>query len=180
MFDLGCGNGSVAAALAARGYDMSGADPSEHGIAIGRSQYPNLNLFNRSGYQDLASEFGCFPVVVCLEVVEHLYYPRRLLKTAFDLVEPGGSLLLSTPFHGYMKNLLLAATGRLERHFDVLEDNGHIKFFSEQTLRQLILEAGFSMAEFHFLGRIPAISKSMLVRAIKGPLRNGAVQGGPG
>ena len=107
VFDLGCGNGSVAAALAARGYDMSGADPSEHGIAIGRSQYPNLNLFNRSGYQDLASEFGCFPVVVCLEVVEHLYYPRRLLKTAFDLVEPGGSLLPSTPFHGYMKNFPL-------------------------------------------------------------------------
>ena len=33
VFDLGCGNGSVASALASRGYDVTGVDPSEQGIA---------------------------------------------------------------------------------------------------------------------------------------------------
>ena len=35
-FDLGCGNGSVAAAVAARGWKVSGVDPSDDGIARAR------------------------------------------------------------------------------------------------------------------------------------------------
>ncbi|MEN0072973.1 MAG: methyltransferase domain-containing protein [Paracraurococcus sp.] len=165
VFDLGCGNGSVSAAIAERGYKVTGVDPSERGVALGQARYPKVTLLNRSGYDDLAAEFGTFPLVTCLEVIEHVYYPRKLLKTAFDLVQPGGVLCLSTPFHGYLKNLLLALSGHLDRHFDVLEDNGHIKFFSVPTLRRLLVEAGFTEIEFHLIGRMPVIAKSMMVTA---------------
>jgi 2-polyprenyl-6-hydroxyphenyl methylase/3-demethylubiquinone-9 3-methyltransferase len=36
---------------------------------------------------------------------------------------------VTTPYHGYVKNLALAVTGQLDRHWQPWRDGGHIKFF---------------------------------------------------
>jgi 2-polyprenyl-6-hydroxyphenyl methylase/3-demethylubiquinone-9 3-methyltransferase len=167
LLDLGCGNGSATAFLAEKDFAVVGVDPSEQGIAIAQSRHPDLTFVQASCYEDLSARFGRFPFVVSMEVIEHLYWPRLLLKSAYDLLEPGGRLVLTTPYHGYLKNLALALTGQMDRHFDVTTDDGHIKFFSEQTLRELVQEAGFRSAEFRFVGRIPAFAKSMLLIATR-------------
>jgi len=167
LLDLGCGNGSAAAHLAKKGFDVVGVDASEEGIKLAKSRHSGLRFFQASCYEDLSSNFGKFPFVICIEVIEHLYWPRLLLKCAYDLLEPGGRLILTTPYHGYLKNLALALTGKMDGHFDSMTDDGHIKFFSERTLRELVMEAGFQRVDFRFVGRIPAFAKSMLVTAVK-------------
>jgi len=167
VFDLGCGNGAVAAALAARGYAVTGVDPSVEGIAAARRFYPDLRLEPGSAYDDLGAKFGRFDAVVSLEVVEHVYNPRKYAATLFDLVAADGIAVVSTPYHGYWKNLALAATGTFDRHFTALWDHGHIKFWSVRTLRALLAEAGFGAIEFHRVGRVPALAKSMIAVARK-------------
>jgi 2-polyprenyl-6-hydroxyphenyl methylase/3-demethylubiquinone-9 3-methyltransferase len=170
VFDLGCGNGSVAAALASDGYDICGVDPSTEGIAQARSAHPHLRLEAGSAYENLAARFGRFPAVVSLEVVEHVYAPRDYARTLFDLVEPGGMALVSTPYHGYWKNLALAVTGGMDRHFTALWDHGHIKFWSIPTLSDLLRETGFEAPRFLRVGRVPPLAKSMVAVARK-PMR---------
>lgn len=170
LFDLGCGNGSVGAQLATEGWSVTGVDPSTLGIAQARKAYPHLRFEEGSAYDDLAARFGQFPVVISLEVVEHAYAPRDYAKTLFDLTEPGGTAIVSTPYHGYFKNLALALTGKLDSHFTALWDNGHIKFWSVATLTTLLTEAGFGDVRFHRVGRIPALAKSMIAVA-KRPFR---------
>jgi len=167
IFDLGCGNGAVAAHLSRLGYEVHGVDTSEEGIAIAKEDHPDIDLHQRSVYEPLALDFGQFPVVLSLEVIEHLYYPRKLCSTALDLLEPGGTLILSTPYHAYLKNLALALTGRLDSHFTALWDHGHIKFFSPRTLEKLLREAGFANISFRRVGRIPPFAKSMIAVAGK-------------
>jgi 2-polyprenyl-6-hydroxyphenyl methylase/3-demethylubiquinone-9 3-methyltransferase len=163
VFDLGCGNGNVAAQLSRDGYEVSGVDPSTEGVAQARAAYPHLRLETGSANDDLVAHFGRFPAVISLEVIEHVYAPRDLARTLFDLVEPGGMVLLSTPYHGYWKNLALALTGRLDHHFTALWDHGHIKFWSVRTLGQLLREAGFEDLRFLRVGRVPALARSMIV-----------------
>ncbi|RWC35180.1 MAG: class I SAM-dependent methyltransferase [Mesorhizobium sp.] len=167
VFDLGCGNGSVAAALAGGGYDVCGVDPSTEGITQACAAYPHLRLEIGSAYDDLVARFGRFPAVISLEVVEHVYAPRDYARTLFDLVEPGGIALVSTPYHGYWKNVVLAATGELDRHFTALWDHGHIKFWSIRTLAILLREAGFEDVRFSRVGRLPMLAKSMIAVARK-------------
>jgi SAM-dependent methyltransferase len=157
LFELGCGNGSVANALARQGWDVTGVDPSIQGIALANAQYPELKLFEGSAYDNLAEQFGQFPVVTSLEYAAAL----------FDLVAPGGTAIVSTPFHGYWKNLALALTGKMDSHFTALWDNGHIKFWSVKTLGELLREAGFVDIRFRRVGRIPALAKSMVAVARK-------------
>jgi 2-polyprenyl-6-hydroxyphenyl methylase/3-demethylubiquinone-9 3-methyltransferase len=162
IFDLGCGNGSNAAVLASEGYDVRGVDPSTEGIAQARAAHPHLRLEVGSAHDDLVGRYGRFPAVISLEVVEHVYAPRDFARTLYDLVEPGGMALVSTPYHGYWKNLALALTGKMDAHFTSLWDHGHIKFWSVRTLGQLLREVGFEAPRFLRVGRVPPLAKSMI------------------
>lgn len=167
VFDLGCGNGSVAAILSREGWSVTGVDPSTEGIRQAKNSYPHLRLDQGSAYDDLAAKYGRFPVVISLEVVEHVYAPRDFARTLHDLVEPGGTAFISTPYHGYLKNLALAVSGRMDNHFKALWDHGHIKFWSVRTLGTLLTEAGFRDLRFLGVGRIPSLAKSMIAIARK-------------
>jgi 2-polyprenyl-3-methyl-5-hydroxy-6-metoxy-1,4-benzoquinol methylase len=168
LFELGCGNGSMARVLTDAGWDVIGVDPSIEGIEHARSAYPELKLFTGSAYDDLVARYGRFPVVLSLEVVEHVYAPREFARRLFDLLEEGGTAIVSTPFHGYWKNLALAVSGRMDAHFTALWDHGHIKFWSVRTLGELLREAGFLDIRFERVGRIPALAKSMVAIARSG------------
>ena len=90
VFGLGCGNGAFAAELSDQGYDVTGVDPSQDGIEQARTAHSGLDVHVGSAYDDLRSEYGTFDAVVSLEVVEHVYYPRKYAATVYELLEPGG------------------------------------------------------------------------------------------
>lgn len=167
VFDLGCGNGATSDWIRQQGHAVVGVDASPSGIVQARANYPEVEFIEGSAYDRLAERFGQFPMVVSLEVVEHLYAPRSFAATVFDLLQPGGVSVISTPYHGYLKNLALALSGRMEQHFTALWDGGHIKFFSRRTLAQLLKDAGFEDVRFIRVGRIPVLAKSMVAIARK-------------
>lgn len=167
VFEIGCGNGATANMLAQKGYEVVGVDTSEDGITMANKEYPELNLFRGSAYDALADKYGTFPAVISLEVIEHCYYPRKFANTLYELLEEGGTAIVSTPYHGYFKNLALAVSGKLDNHFTALWDGGHIKFWSMHTLGVLLKEAGFSEVNFVRVGRFPALAKSMIAVARK-------------
>jgi 2-polyprenyl-3-methyl-5-hydroxy-6-metoxy-1,4-benzoquinol methylase len=168
-FDLGCGNGSVAYWLTQRGFEATGVDPSATGIAEAKRTYPVLSLHEGSCYEPLSEKYGTFPLVVSLEVVEHVYAPRSFASCVRDLLWDGGHAIISTPYHGYWKNVALAVSGKLDAHFNPLWDHGHIKFWSPRSLSLLLQEAGFRVLEVHRVGRFAPLAKSMVVIAQKLP-----------
>ena len=160
-FDLGCGNGATSRMLMDdHGFSCAGIDASESGIAQARHNGVAADV--GSAYDDLAARYGRFPLVVSLEVIEHCMEPRAFARTAFDLIAPGGCGFISTPYHGYWKNLALAVTGKMDAHFTVLWDGGHIKFFSIATMRQLMAEIGATELRFVRVGRLAPFAKSMV------------------
>lgn len=162
IFEIGCGNGATANMLSQLGYELVGIDASKTGIEQANKTFPQLQLYQGSAYDNLSEVYGQFPIVISLEVVEHLYDPRQFAKTFYNLLEENGLGIISTPYHGYFKNLALAITGKMDAHFTALWDGGHIKFWSIRTLKQLLLEAGFRDIYFIRVGRIPMLAKSII------------------
>ncbi|MGK2927928.1 MAG: class I SAM-dependent methyltransferase [Lysobacterales bacterium] len=167
VFEIGCGNGATANMLHEHGFAVTAIDPSESGIRVATESYPSVTFALRSAYDDLADEYGTFPTVVSLEVVEHCFWPRKYAETIYNLLEPNGLAIISTPYHGYLKNLALAVSGKFDFHFTALWDGGHIKFWSINTLGQLLFEAGFKSVDFVRVGRIGPLAKSMIAVARK-------------
>ena len=167
VFELGCGSGATADMLCAMGYSVTAVDPSTSGIEHAQKSYAGPVFAQRSAYDNLAGEFGTFSVVVSLEVIEHCYKPRHFVDSVHSLLVPGGVAVISTPYHGYLKNLALALAGKFDDHWSPLWDGGHIKFWSERTLAALLNERGFDDVVFVRVGRIPPFAKSMIAVARK-------------
>jgi hypothetical protein len=136
-------------------------------MSVARANFPHLRFHRGSAYDDLATRYGRFPLEVSLEVLEHCYDPRKFAHTLYDLVEKGSMAIISTPYHGYIKNLALAVAGKWNDHLDPLWDGGHIKFFSVATLRGLLAEVGFREIRVMRAGRILPLAKSMIAVARK-------------
>jgi SAM-dependent methyltransferase len=163
VFELGCGNGATARLVAERGHEVVAVDPSESGIAIASATASDRVTFAvASTSDDLGGRFGQFPVVISLEVIEHCVSPREFMRAFTSVLAPGGIGIISTPYHGYLKNLCLAVSGRFDHHFDPLWEAGHLRFFTIAKLRELFAEFGFEDPEFHRAGRIPVIAKSVM------------------
>jgi 2-polyprenyl-3-methyl-5-hydroxy-6-metoxy-1,4-benzoquinol methylase len=170
VMDAGCGNGSFLSLFQNRNWQLHGSDLSPTGIEIAREKFPNINFFLADGqthYADFLATVGPVDVVISTEVIEHLYDPRGFIRSCYELLKPGGTIVLTTPYHGYLKNLLIAVTGKMDKHFTVLWDHGHIKFWSRNTLETVLRETGFTDIEFAGSGRFPYLWKSMVLKATR-------------
>lgn len=170
ILDLGCGNGFVTIQLAEKGLLMTGVDASENGVALARSVNPDIPFEVHSIYDDSLLEISGAPFdcIISLEVIEHLYSPGKLFQQSVSLLKPGGYLILSTPYHGYFKNLVTSILNAWDNHFLVDRDGGHIKFFSRKTLTEMAISFGFEKPQFWGVGRFAYVWKSMIMVFKKG------------
>lgn len=170
VMDIGAGNGSLCADIAGQGLQVVGVEYDRQGVAIARASHPEIPFYHL-GVQDspaaMLEEQGLFDAVVSTEVIEHLYAPHLLPQFAASVLRQRGYLILTTPYHGYLKNLALSVANKWDDHHTALWHGGHVKFWSRATLTQLLQENGFEVSGFSGVGRLPWLWKSMVLVARK-------------
>jgi len=153
ILDVGCGNGSFANYLITLGYNVFGTDASKSGIEISNKKNKGRFYLQDLSIQDLPIELQeiKFKTIISTEVIEHLYDPRKYVRFCKSILSKsgGGNLIISTPYHGFLKNLALSLFNAWDRHLTVLWDGGHIKFWSVKTLSQLLNEYDFLFMEIY-------------------------------
>ena len=170
VLDLGAGNGALCAQVKLLGYDVVGVEYDKAGVALARTSHPEIPFYNfgvQDNPADLLEQEQAFDVVVSTEVIEHLFSPHLLPIYARGVLKQEGYLIITTPYHGYLKNLALAFFGKWDHHHTVLWHGGHIKFWSRATITQLLMENGFQVVGFSGVGRMPYLWKSMVLVAQK-------------
>ena len=105
-----------------------------------------------------------FDVVFSSEVLEHVFDVAGTLTEYHRLLDDGGKLVLTTPYHGVAKNVAIALKG-YERHYHPY--HGHIRFFTRRSLNDCLVDAGFEVKHWRGLGRIWPLWKTMFVIAEK-------------
>lgn len=167
ILDVGCGNGALTNQLIAKGYCMYGIDASEKGIAIANQKNPGRFFVNDVVAGTLPNNLQDIPfrTIISTEVIEHLYNPKSYVKFIRNILKKngGGSFIISTPYHGYLKNVLVALFGRMDYHFSALWDGGHIKFWSRKTISDLLQQTGFSQIQFKGIGHVYLLWKQMII-----------------
>jgi SAM-dependent methyltransferase len=167
ILDLGCGNGHLVNYLNKQGHNAYGTDASENGIAIAKKEYPDRFFVQDLSTDKLPAELQNLPfdTIISTEVIEHLYNPDGFIDFCKNALQPNGEIIISTPYHGYWKNLALAIFDKWDSHHSPTWLGGHIKFWSRRTLSKLLIDNGFSIVAFKGCGRIPYFWKSMVIKA---------------
>jgi 2-polyprenyl-3-methyl-5-hydroxy-6-metoxy-1,4-benzoquinol methylase len=126
VLDVGCGNGYTAGQFAAHGCNVIGIDLSESGLAIGRANYPNVRFEMLPADDQILANLNVepFDIVTSTEVIEHLYDPEAFSRGCYNSLRPRGRLIVSTPYHGYLKNIALTVTNKFDRHVNPLWKGG--------------------------------------------------------
>lgn len=175
ILDVGCGNGAMTNMLIDQGYCVYGIDASPRGIEIANRKNSGRFFVNNVTSAELPAPLKGieFRTVISTEVIEHLYNPGSYVVFIRDILlsNGGGRFIVSTPYHGYLKNLLVALCGRMDYHFSVLWDGGHIKFWSRKTLSTLLLRTGFENLHFKGIGHAYKLWRQMVIDCTIAPPR---------
>lgn len=114
ILDVGCGGGILAESLAAKGAEVTGIDMGDAPLEVARLHLLESGLevdYRKTTAEDLADEApGQFDVVTCLEMLEHVPSPVRVVEACYTLVRPGGHVFFST-INRNAKSFMLAIVG---------------------------------------------------------------------
>lgn len=140
VLDIGAGSGAFSLRLRDAGWQPTAVDlaaPSElRGIEIIEADVSDVQTV-------IAPRR--FPTIVAIETIEHLVNPTLFLNECFQILQPGGMILVTTPnvLHPYSR-LKYLAKGRLLLFDDAAYwSTGHITPLPEWLLREHLRAAGF-------------------------------------
>jgi len=111
VLDVGCGGGLLCEALARAGAKVTGIDLAPGMIEVARLHAAEQGLditYKVVPAEQIAEASAAgFDVVTCMEMLEHVPDPERMVGTLARLVRPGGAVFVST-INRNLKSFLLA------------------------------------------------------------------------
>lgn len=149
--DLGCNIGHIpylyhhqlAANPNGQNWLIAGIDPSLSSLQRALSQQNPLAFFAAASGITLPFADNSFQVVLCVEVLEHILDQTRCLHEIYRVLQPGGTLFLTSPNPHCLPSL---ASYRLQRLFKRLVGRPEAdkdQFLSRSQLRNYLTQAGF-------------------------------------
>jgi 2-polyprenyl-6-hydroxyphenyl methylase/3-demethylubiquinone-9 3-methyltransferase len=170
VLDLGCGAGRFVRALGERGAHPVGVELAEAALQRARANAPgaDLRLMDRDGRLPL--DDGEIDLVWCSEVLEHVADTAHTLSEIRRVLHTGGRLLLTTPYHGRVRNTAIALA-RFEQHFDPLGQ--HLRFYTSRSLQRTLEAFAFSEISISAFGGPPLLRQALVARATRASLIGG-------
>jgi len=149
VLDVGCATGYLGEALAAQGCTVTGVEYEPKAAAAARDHIEEVVEADLN-VTELADLFPGreFDAIVFGDVLEHLLDPDAVLRSAVRLLAPGGAVVIGMPnvTHGSVRLALLQ--GRWDYRETGLLDRTHIRFFTRESLVQMVTDAGLHITDF--------------------------------
>lgn len=132
--DIGCAFGQRVCMFRNQGADAWGIDISEEAVSYGQ-KYRSLNLLHGS-IEDSRLQANSFDCIILIDVIEHLPQPKQVILKCFELLNPGGLLVIYTPNFGCFNRVGDSWAG-FKKSYE------HILYFNCFSLGYLLKKCGF-------------------------------------
>ena len=100
ILDVGCGGGILSEALAKTGAQVVGIDLSQASLKVAEEHAQKQGLkieYRFESVEEVARKHaGSFDIVTCMEMLEHVPEPGKIVKACAQALKPGGHAIFST------------------------------------------------------------------------------------
>lgn len=131
--DIGCGKGYLLDVVSKNEFKCYGIDIKNEFI-----DNKEITFFNKSIFE---CDFGGvkFDVISMINVLDHIGFPAKYLRKAYDLLNPSGILYIHVPNEHYFGEKMFGS---------VYSPNVHLVNYSEKNIESVLKRFGFSKVEF--------------------------------
>jgi len=145
ILEVGCGIGNFTDSLINYGnvyaIDISKEYVDKTKNLVNGKASVGLGDIESGKYFFVKKEFDC---IVCLNVLEHIKNDEAALKNIYDLLKPGGNLILLVPAHSFLYSKI-----------DKLL--GHFKRYNKWELKRMLDNIGFKILKIRLLNLLGAV-----------------------
>lgn len=127
-----------------KGWNVIGIEPLE--IPALYSEKLGVKVI-RKYFEEVYLPFESIDVMVATHVIEHVSNPTAFIEKAYNVLKHGGKLILETPTYDSLSFKILQHRERSIRC------DGHLYFFTKQTLSMLVAKNGFKILKHEYVGR---------------------------
>ncbi len=128
LLDVGCGNGELIAIMKDLGWEVIGVEPDRKAADFVQKKF-GIKIFNQT-FEKAKLPLNFFEAVIMRHVIEHTEDPVEFLKKAWNILKPGGKLVVVTPNIKSLGHLIF------KRSWLHLDPPRHLFLFSSETFLQ--------------------------------------------
>lgn len=155
MLDVGCGNGEFTELFKMPGREIFGIDIVKKNVESAKAKGINAQVCNLSS-EKLPFKDKEFDIVLCSEVIEHIYDTEEFARELRRVLKDDGKLIISVPniacwynrgvlFLGYMPCYIESGSTKSFGTPFGMGVTGHVKAFTKQSLIELLEDADFKI-----------------------------------
>jgi 2-polyprenyl-3-methyl-5-hydroxy-6-metoxy-1,4-benzoquinol methylase len=173
LLDVGCGSGSVSAAVRrdSPGVEITGIERESSAAERARERIDRVIAGDAvQALAGLLREGARFDGFLFADVLEHLEDPVGSLTLARKIADPGATLVASVPNVGHLSLVRDLVRGRFDPLPAGLADAGHLRWFTRSSLADALEEAGWKTTSVDGVAGAPSPdAPAFLVRALDFP-----------
>ncbi|MFO1186414.1 MAG: methyltransferase domain-containing protein [Alphaproteobacteria bacterium] len=120
----------------------------------------------------VGAKHGPFDCILCLDVLEHLVDPWRVVGALHGQLAPGGVIVASIPNvqHHSVVRALMTGGWRYDPEGGLLDET-HLRFFTRSTAIELMTSSGLRLDAVDWTGLGPGGKSGLIDRMTFGTLR---------
>jgi SAM-dependent methyltransferase len=145
--DVGCGAGGNAAMLSRNGWIVDGITISESEARLAGSVCREVTIHDLERGLPGTIKPESYDVILASHVLEHVFYPQRLLRDCWQALKPSGGIIVVLPNLLFWRNRLKMALGRFEYQDVGIMDYTHCRWYTFRSARALLEGHHFEVIE---------------------------------
>jgi 2-polyprenyl-3-methyl-5-hydroxy-6-metoxy-1,4-benzoquinol methylase len=145
LLDIGCNKGFLLHSAIQKGWDVHGVELVPELLIPFRKKHKRTGSKLFTGrFDDTHKNFkkNYFDVITAIDVVEHFEDPKKSIKKIYDILRPGGLLVIQTPDSNCPKAKVSGAK------WGALKPLEHLFIFNKKNYERIIQDIGFSKTDF--------------------------------
>lgn len=129
ILDVGCGGGWLAKSMTGKQRNVISMDISDINPVKAVKNFPSANHFGLVGdVLELPIKADSVDCIIASEIIEHIVDPKQFLQQLYNVLRPGGKLIITTPHNELIRTSLCIHCNHLTPH------NAHLHSFTEQSV----------------------------------------------